>query len=64
MDIQNEDENRGYEAFTDLCVYFYYMLDHIHDYSEYRVDGLKCALKFGAMFKLNNQLENAVKEYS
>ena len=33
-----------YENFTDLCVDFYDMLDHIHDYSEYRVDGSKCAL--------------------
>ena len=37
---------RGFETFTDLCVEFSYILDHIHDYSEYRVDGSKFALKF------------------
>ena len=61
MDIQNEDEiqtfskwmaYRGYENFTDLCGDFSYVLDHVHDYSEYRVDGSKFALKFGTMNKL------------
>ena len=56
MDIQNEDEigvqsfskwmaYSAYESFTDLCVDFYYVQDHIHDYSDYRVNCLKCALK-------------------
>ena len=61
MDIQNEDEieslskwmtYRGYENFTNLCVDFYRELDNIHDFSDYRVDGQKCALKFGTMNKL------------
>ena len=61
MDIKNEDEiesfskwmiYRGYENFTDLYVDFHHELDHIHDFSDYRVDGLECALKFGTMNKL------------
>ena len=61
MDKQNEDEiqsfskwmtYRGYENSTDLCVNFYSILDHIHDYSDCRVDCSKCALKFGTMNKL------------
>ena len=61
MDIKNEGEiesfskwmtYRGYENFTDLCVDFHHELDHIHDFSDYRVDGMKCALKFGTMNKL------------
>ena len=53
MDILNEYEiesyskwmtYRCYENITHLCVDFYYILDHIHDY---RVDGSKYAIKFG-----------------
>ena len=58
MDIQKEHEiesfskwmtYRGYENFTDLCVDFYYILDHIRDYSDYREHGSKSTLKFGTM---------------
>ena len=61
MDIQNEEEiqsfktwmpYRGFETLTDLCNAFSYILDHIHDYSEYKVDGSRFALKFGTMNKL------------
>ena len=61
MDIKNEDEiesfskwmiYRGYENFTDLCVDFHHELDHIHDLSDYRVDGLKFVLKSGTINKL------------
>ena len=34
------------------CVYFSYILEHIHDCTECRVDGSKFALKFGTMNKL------------
>ena len=60
MDIKNQDEieyvskwmtYRGCENFTDLCVDFHCELYHIHDFSNYRVDGMKCALKFGTMNK-------------
>ena len=43
--------SRAYENFTHLCVKFYYILDHIHDYSDYKVDDSKCALQFGIMNK-------------
>ena len=43
---------RGYENFTDLCVDFHQDMDNIHDFRDYRVDGMKCALKFGTMNKL------------
>ena len=61
VDIQNEDEiqsfskwmnYRGYDNFTDLCADFYHILDHIHDCSDYRVDGQECALKFGTINKI------------
>ena len=61
MHIKNQDEiesfskwmaYRGYENFTDLCVDFHHELDHIHDFSDNRVDGLKCALRFHTMKKL------------
>ena len=61
MDITNKDDTesfskwmtyRGYENFVDLCVDFHQELDNIHDFSDYRVDGMKCALKFGTMNKL------------
>ena len=61
MDIKNEDEigsfskwmsYRGDENFIDLCVDFYCELDHIHDFNDYRGDGMKCALRFGTMNKL------------
>ena len=61
MDIQNENEiqlfskwmnYRGYDNFTDLCADFCQILHHIHDYSNYRVDGQKCVLKFGTMNKI------------
>ena len=42
----------GYNKFTDLCGDFPFVLNHIDDFSDYRVDGLKCALKFGTMNKL------------
>ena len=43
---------RGYENFIDLCVDFHLELNNIHDFSDYRVDGLKCPMKFGTMNKL------------
>ena len=45
-------EYRGYDNFTDLCVDFHHQLDNIHNFSDYRVDGMKCALKYGTMNKL------------
>ena len=62
MDIKYEDETesfskwmtyRGHENFTDLCVDFHHELDHIHESSDYRVEGIKCALKFGTTNKLS-----------
>ena len=50
MDIQDEEEiqsfkqcmkYRDFEAFTEMCNAFSYMLDNIHDHSEYKLDGLK-----------------------
>ena len=61
MDIQNEDEiqsfskwmiYRGMDTFSDLCADFYQILYQIHDYSDYRVDGQKCAQKFHTMNKI------------
>ena len=63
MDTKNEDEiesfskwmiYRGYESFTDQCVDFHHELDHIHDFSDYRSYGMKCALKFGTVNKLRS----------
>ena len=45
-------EYRGYNNFTDLCGDFQFKLNHIYDFSDYRVDGQECALKFGTMNKL------------
>ena len=42
----------GYNNFTDLCGDFNFELNHINDFSDYRVDGVICALKFGMMNKL------------
>ena len=39
----------GYDNFTDICVDFYFILDGIHDYSAYKVNGLRCSLKFSTM---------------
>ena len=61
MNIPNEDKiqsfkpwmsYRGFEISTDMHTAFSYMLDSIHDHSEYKVDGLRFALKFGTMNKL------------
>ena len=61
MDIQNEDEiqsiskwmiYRGNDTFSDLCADFYQIHYQIHDYSDYRVDGQKCAPKFCTMNKI------------
>ena len=43
---------KGYDNFTDRCVDFHPELNHIHDFTDYRVDGQKCALKTGTMNKL------------
>ena len=43
---------RGYKNFAGLYVDFHHELDHIQDFSDCRVDGLKCVLKFGTMSKL------------
>ena len=45
-------ESRGDDNYTDLCGDFHNELDHIHDFSDYSVDGLNCSLKFGTMNKL------------
>ena len=61
MDIKNDKEvesfyhwmsYRGYDNFTDICVDFYYLLDSINDCSEYKVNGLRCSLKFSTMNKI------------
>ena len=61
LDIKDEEENqsfskwmkyRGYDNLTDICAEFCHILDRIHDYSEYRADGLRSALKFGTMNKI------------
>ena len=53
MDIKTDEEvgsfshwmsYRGYGHFTDICVKFYHVLDSINDYSEYKVNGLRCSL--------------------
>ena len=45
-------EYRGYDNFTDLCGDFLFELNHTLYFSDYRVDGQNCALKFGIMNKL------------
>ena len=35
---------RGYDNFTDICADFCHILDRIHDYSEFRADGLRSVL--------------------
>ena len=61
LDIKDEEENkffskwmkyRGYENFTDICADFCHILDRIKDYSEFRADGLRSALKFSTMNKI------------
>ena len=61
MGIKNDEEvesfshwmsYRGFDNFTDICVEFYHILDSIHDYSEYKVNGLRCSLKFSTMNKI------------
>ena len=58
LNIKNEGENnsfsksmkyRGYDNLTDNCADFCHILDRIHDYSEFRADGLISALKFSTM---------------
>ena len=44
--------NSAYENFTDLCVDFCYIFDSIHDYSDYKVNGLRCSLKLSIMNKI------------
>ena len=62
MDIQNVEEiqsvqhwmsYRGFETLTDMCNTFTYMLDKIHNHSEYKEVGLRFVLKFGTMNKLS-----------
>ena len=43
---------RGYDNFTDICADFCHILDRINDYSEFRADGLRSALKFSTMNKI------------
>ena len=43
---------RGCNNSADLCADFYHILDHIHDYRDYRVDGQECVLNFGTMNKI------------
>ena len=43
---------RGFDNFTDICGQFYHILDSIHDYSEYKVNGLRCSLEFSTMNKI------------
>ena len=45
-------EYRGSKNFTNLCIHIDLELNHINDFNDYRLDGLKCALKFGTMNKL------------
>ena len=61
LDIKDEGENqsfakwmkyRGYDTLTDICANFYHILDRIHDYSEFRADGLTSALKLSTMNKI------------
>ena len=61
MDIKDEEEikslskwmkHRGYHKFTDICAEFCHILDSIHDYSEFRLDGLRSTLKFSTMNKI------------
>ena len=61
LDIKDEEENqsfskwmkcRGYDNFTDICADFCHILDRIHDYSEFRADGLRSALKFSTINKI------------
>ena len=58
LDIKDEEENksfskwmkhRAYDNFTEICADFCQNLDRIHDYSEFRADGLRSALKFSTM---------------
>ena len=42
----------GYKNITDLCVDLLFELSHIYDFSNYRVDGQYCAMKFCTMHKL------------
>ena len=55
LDINDEEENksfstwmkyRGYNNFDDICADFCHILDRIHDYSEFRADGMRSGLKF------------------
>ena len=61
LDIKNEEENKsylkwmkyiGYGNFTDICADFSHILDRIHDYGEFRADGLRSALKFNTINKI------------
>ena len=42
----------GYNSITDQCVDLLLELNHIHDFSNYIVDGQYCALKSGTTLKL------------
>ena len=81
MDIQDEEEiqslkqwmkYRDFEAFTEMYNAFSYMLDNIHDHSEYKLDGLRVALKFCTMNKIGlfskwmfvSMTENNLKLYA
>ena len=61
LDIKDEKENksfskwmkcREYDNCTGICADFCHILDRIHDYSEFRADGLRRALKFSTMNKI------------
>ena len=50
--LQNWMKYMGYNNFMDLSIDFQTELKDIHSYSDYRVEGQQCALKFGTMNKL------------
>ena len=45
-------EYMDYQNINELCDDLQFELKHIHDYSEYIVNGQSCALTFGTMNKM------------
>ena len=61
LDIKDEEETksfskwmkyRGYHNLTEICADLCHILNRIHDYSEFRADGWRSALKFSTMNKI------------
>ena len=61
MDIQDDEEvesfshwmsYRGFANFTYICDTHYHILHRIQDYSDYKLNGIRCSLTFCTMNKI------------